>query len=307
MEVWGDLMKEVNKPSILEANILYFILGIILFFLGSLVQSREIYSGLLITEYLIILVPNLIFLKLKDLPLKTTLRLNKINLRQIIYIALIMLFSYPIAAFLNTIVITILNLFGETVVSSVPIPDSGKKYLLSLFVIGLSPGICEEIMFRGTIMRAYESMGKKKAIIYSSILFGIFHLNLQNLIGPIFLGFILATILYKTNSIYASMLGHGISNTIAMTLGYLTTRFQGTEENVQGLEIPYMVQLLMALLWLSIIALISSVALINLIRRLPGDEVVIKEVEEKIKLSDFFPIVLIIILFIIIHVKYLYL
>ena len=73
-----------------------------------------------------------------------------------------MVFSYPIAVFLNTIVITILNFFGETVASSVPIPDSGKKYLLSLFVIGLSPGLCEEIMFRGTIMRVIGMWGKRR-------------------------------------------------------------------------------------------------------------------------------------------------
>ena len=46
-----------------------------------------------------------------------------------------MVFSYPIAVFLNTIMITILNFFGETVASSVPIPDSGEKYLISLLLL----------------------------------------------------------------------------------------------------------------------------------------------------------------------------
>ena len=64
-------MEELKRPSILEANSLYFILGVLLLFLGSYVQSREIYSGLLITEYIIILIPNLIFLKAKKLPIKT--------------------------------------------------------------------------------------------------------------------------------------------------------------------------------------------------------------------------------------------
>lgn len=123
----GDIMEEVKRPSILEANSLYFVLGVLLLFLGSYVQSREIYTGLLITEYIMILIPNIIFIRLKGLSLKSTLRLNKINLKQIIYIGLIMLFSYPIAVFLNAIVITILNLFGDTVASSVPIPDWGES------------------------------------------------------------------------------------------------------------------------------------------------------------------------------------
>lgn len=302
---------ENNRPSILEANLLYLVLGIVLFFLGSYVQNREIYSGLLITEYLIILVPNLIFLRLKGFPLKATLRLNKINLKQIVYIVLIMIFSYPIAVFLNTIIINILNIFGEPAITSVPIPDSGKKYLLSLFVIGITPGICEEVMFRGTMMRAYEVLGKKKAIIYSAILFGIFHLNLQNLLGPIFLGFILAIIVYKTNSIYASMLAHGISNTIAMTLGYFATKIQSSAGEIEAYEIPYKIQLLISLIWFGIIALISSFILRKLLRNLPENQVSIEEAEveeaeENVSILAFLPVLLTVIMFIIIHIRYLY-
>jgi len=300
-------MKEKIRPSILEANIFYFILGILLFSLGSYVQSREIYSGLLITEYLIILIPNLFFLKLKGLSLKETLRLNRISLKQAIYIVFIMIFSYPIAVFFNTLIIAILNLFGETVVTTVPMPDSGSKYLLSLLIIAISPGVCEEIMFRGTMMRAYEGLGKRMAIICSAILFGIFHLNLQNLIGPIFLGLILATIVYKTNSIYASILGHGLNNTIAMTLGYFATKLQSSADNVQALDIPFKIQLLISLIWFGLIALISSFILRKLLKNLPGDEAIIDELEDKIKLFDFIPVILFILLFIIIHVKYLYL
>lgn len=300
-------MKEKIRLSILEANIFYFILGILLFSLGSYVQSREIYSGLLITEYLIILIPNLFFLKLKGLSLKETLRLNRISLKQAIYIVFIMIFSYPIAVFFNTLIIAILNLFGETVVTTVPMPDSGSKYLLSLLIIAISPGVCEEIMFRGTMMRAYEGLGKRMAIICSAILFGIFHLNLQNLIGPIFLGLILATIVYKTNSIYASILGHGLNNTIAMTLGYFATKLQSSAENVQALDIPFKIQLLISLIWFGLIALISSFILRKLLKNLPGDEAIIDELEDKIKLFDFIPVILFILLFIIIHVKYLYL
>lgn len=302
-------MKDSNRPTILEANLLYLILGILLFLLGSYVQRREICSGLLITEYLIIMLPNLIFLKIKGLSLKDTLRLNKISLKQIAYIVLIMIFSYPIAVFLNTLVLNILNLFGEPSISTVPIPDTKEKYLLSLFVIGLTPGICEEIMFRGTILRAYERIGKAKAIIYSAVLFGIFHLNLQNLLGPIFLGFILATILYKTNSIFASMMAHGISNTIAMTLGYFATKIQSSAGDVAAYEIPYKVQLLLSLVWFSIIALISSFVLRKLLKNLPGSEVnfdIVEKQEENISILSFLPILLILVLFIIIQVKYLY-
>lgn len=183
----------------------------------------------------------------------------------------------------------------------------GGKYLLSLFVIGLSPGICEEIMFRGTMMRAYESMGKNKAIIYTSILFGIFHLNLQNLIGPIFLGLVLSILVYKTNSIYASILGHGISNSIAMTLGYWANKTLASADKLQAYEIPYRTQQIITLIWFGIFASISGLMLRKLLKNLPGDEVVVVGSRDKIKFTDLIPVILVVVIFIIVNTKYLYL
>ncbi|MCW7999064.1 hypothetical protein CFK35_14275 [Clostridium sp. cpc1] len=94
-----------KNPSILETNIFYFVLGILLIFLGGFAQSREIYSGLLITQYLIILLPTILYLRIRGYSLKNTLRLNKISMKQIVLIPLIVIFAYPVGAFLNYIFI----------------------------------------------------------------------------------------------------------------------------------------------------------------------------------------------------------
>ncbi|MDR7856480.1 type II CAAX endopeptidase family protein [Tissierella sp.] len=301
-------MEELKKSSIFETNILYLLIGIALFVLGSLVQSREIYSGLLITEYIIILLPNLIYLKLRGLSIKNILRLNKISFKQVWYIILITIFSYPIAIFLNTLMLTILSFFGETVPSAVPIPDNPAMYFFALFVIALAPGICEEVMFRGTIMHAYGSVGKKKAIIYSAVLFGLFHLNLQNFIGPTFLGIIFGITVYKTNSIFASMIGHVLNNGIAMTIGYFALNAQNAMDEVPAYEISYQLQLLIALAGFSVLALLSLAILVRLIKRLPkGNEVVEQEIiEEDVKLTHYIPLIGIVILFVVINTKYLF-
>src|SRR5699024_4587010 len=115
------------------------------------------------------------------------------------------------------------------------------------------------IMFRGTIMNAYEGLSKKKAIIYSAVLFGLFHLNLQNLVGPILLGIIFGIIVYKTNSIYSSIIAHTINNGIALTIGYLT--FKGDQNlvdtGVAAPEISFGFQMVITILVVGIIALIS--------------------------------------------------
>lgn len=302
-------MERIRRPSILEVNILFLILGILLFVVGGIVQTREVYTGLLITEYIIILLPNLLYLKFKGYSLKKVLRLNRINLKQILYVFGITIFSYPVAVFLNGIVIAIVSFFSEQMPNAVPIPDSSAMYFFSLFVIAIAPGICEEVMFRGTIMNAYENLGKRKAIIYSAILFGIFHLNLQNLVGPIFLGLVLGMTAYKTNSIYASMLGHTLNNGIAMTIGYFANKAQSVNQEVPALEISYQLQLIIGIAIIGIFALVSMFILIGLLKNIPeGEKVLLEEVEYKeIRPIHYLPILGIIILFLFVNIMYLFL
>lgn len=212
--------KEEKNTSILEANIFYLVLGIALIFLGGYVQSIEIYSGLLITQYLIILFPTILYLKIRGYSMKNVLKLNKVSIKQTIIIPFIVIFAYPVGAFLNYLFILLLSNFIKIRPAPIPIPKSSPEFILGLIVISLSPGICEEILFRGMIMSSYERLGKNKAIIISSVLFGIYHFNLQNLLGPIFLGIIFGFIVYKTDSIYSSMIAHGANNAIALAISY---------------------------------------------------------------------------------------
>lgn len=218
------MVRREISPSILEANFFYFFIGLLLLTLGSLVQSREIYTGLVITEYLIIFLPTICYLKIRQYDIKKILRLNKLSLKQAILIPFIVLFFYPTGVFLNYIVITILSAFSKVSANPVPIPQNNMELVISLLVISLSAGICEEIMFRGFIMKSYESLGMKKAIIISGLLFGLFHLSIQNLVGPAFLGVLFGYIVYKTNSIYSSIIAHATNNTIALVLGILVLK-----------------------------------------------------------------------------------
>jgi membrane protease YdiL (CAAX protease family) len=237
-----------------------------------MVQQRDLYIGVLITEYIFILAPNLIYLKMRGYSLKNVLGLNPITVRQIIQIFLIMIFAYPMAVFLNYIILILVNSVSPAMPIGVPVPTNLMDYLVGLLVIAVTPGICEEVMFRGTMQSAYSRMGDKKAILISALLFGMFHFNLLNLLGPLFLGIVLGIIRYKTDSLYGSILGHTINNGIALTLGFLLT---GLSENIQEITeqaplIPEGLQLIITLVMLGSWALFSFVVLYLLLRNLKG-------------------------------------
>lgn len=265
------MIEKKKNPSILGTNILYLIIALLLITLGAKVQSREVYTGLLITEYVIVLIPTLLYLKFNGYSIKEVLRLNRISLKQSIYIIFIVILSYPVAIFFNFIGIIMLSKFGQILPNTVPIPTSTDEFLLSFFIIALTPGICEEAMFRGLVMNSYESLGMKKAVIYSAILFGMFHFNVQNLLGPIFLGIIFGIIALKTDSLFSTMLGHSINNTIALIIGYKLVGLEDLHGVSYTIDLmPETSLMVYTFIALGILALIFGLLLYKLIKSLPG-------------------------------------
>ena len=265
-------MRLGTKPTAREGNYIYMIVGIILLSLGGYVQNRELYTGLLITQYVLILLPPIIFLKIKGYSLKENLRLNKTTWKNIILSIFIVIFSYPIVVFFNFLGISFLERFGTTLANPIPLAKTSDILLKQLFIIAISPGICEEIMFRGFLLSSYENLGENKAILYSAILFGVFHFNLQNLLGPIILGIIFGIMVFKTDSILVSIVGHTTNNLIAIVLGYILHKTEmaelGNVVSEAGNVVSQEPNFIMMVLSLGVVALLCGVIVSTLIKQL---------------------------------------
>lgn len=278
-------------PTVNNVNILFLIVGILLLVVGARVQKNDLYTGVLITEYLLILLPNIAFLKFKKYSLKKVLKLNPLSIKQIVYIFFIMIFAYPVAVFLNFIMLAMVTSISEVMPVGVPIPDNFIDYIIGLFVVAITPGICEEVMFRGTLQSAYSKLGEKKGLIISSVLFGMFHFNLLNLFGPIFLGIVLGIVLIKTNSLYGSILGHVLNNAFAMTIGYLLLKVtKNIELMVKDAPlIDNSIQMALTGVLLASFALFSFIGLYILLKNLPTTkELESLDIEKREPLNEIF-------------------
>lgn len=298
-------MQNRKNPSVTDTNFLFLVIAVLLLTLGSWVQSKDTYIGLIITEYLIILFPVVYYLNRRGYNLKEFLRLNRLTLKQIKYIVLIVIFSYPIAVFLNYIGILFLSRFGRIMPNPIPIPSNIKEYLLSFIVIALTPGICEEVMFRGMIMRTYEVYGRKKAIILSAVLFGLFHFNLQNLLGPIFLGLMFGVLVSKTKSLLSSIIGHIVNNTVALTIGFLSNDIQKVSTDIMPdtSVIAYgsfVLGIIALLFWLIVRKLLISFPVdTNEAYMLDEEDGAISSIKTGMSIIDIIPIAIIIIIFLV--------
>jgi len=211
--------------DLLKSTWLYLTLAVVFIFLGSYVQRRDFYSGIFITEYIIVFLPVILLGLATKVDMKKALRLNRIKFSTVWKTFLLSFALLPIIAASNLIVITILSYFGKVIIPDIPMAKSGAEFLVMFFLVAISPGICEEMLFRGLIMNAFENhFNRKTGVIAAAVLFGIFHFNIQNILGPIILGIVFGYLVQVTNSIFTSILSHTFNNGIAVVASYLVSK-----------------------------------------------------------------------------------
>jgi len=147
----------------------------------------------------------------------------------------------------------------------------GQTLLLPLAAVALTPAICEEAVFRGFILERHMPAGIKKAALVNGLFFGMIHLDLQQFAYAFFLGVVFAALVYHTRSIFAGVIAHFTINATQLLLGRLASFFSSSEEIAALLEtdhVEYVNDLLSAVLYLFIAALIFMPAVVILFRAL---------------------------------------
>ncbi|MCL4811549.1 MAG: ABC transporter permease subunit [Vicinamibacteraceae bacterium] len=84
--------------------------------------------------------------------------------------------------------------------------------------VALLPAVCEELLFRGFIMRGLRRLGMWPAIVISALLFGLAHASIYRLLPTFALGIVLGYAAWRTGSIVTSMAVHALNNGLVATL-----------------------------------------------------------------------------------------
>ena len=172
-------------------------------------------------EVLFILVPVLAFIQIGNFDLRATLHLNPTTPQMLLLSVGVALLAWPLAEVLGYVTDWALNFIGP-LPPLVPTPTSGGEAISYLVVLTIVPGICEETLNRGVMQRAFERQGLWRTVFYIGIFFALFHLGLYSLLFTSMLGGVLAYVVFKTNSIYNSMVCHAVFNMVTAVLLVLT-------------------------------------------------------------------------------------
>ncbi len=108
------------------------------------------------------------------------------------------------------------------------IPDSGifpmenlGQILTQLFCTAVLPAVCEELLFRGTVLSACEERGTRRAIFGTALLFTLVHSRISGLPAEFISGLIMGYLVVLSGSLVTGILYHTVHNSMALILSRL--------------------------------------------------------------------------------------
>ena len=158
-----------------------------------------------------LLLPAILGLTIKrgEISIGERIGLKRIKPLTILLIIVYSILMIPIGGFANGVSM----IFSENVVdANIGWIIGNNVWVISLFYGVVGP-FCEELVFRGIIYKGYRmDGGRRGALILSSLMFGLMHMNANQAVYAFVLGVVLALIYEATGSLWASFLCHFIFN-----------------------------------------------------------------------------------------------
>jgi membrane protease YdiL (CAAX protease family) len=186
------------------------------------------YVRLSLNQALFVFLPAYLFLRLTRQPVKKRVRWNWPGWKIAFTAMVIGMGLYPLSAASAAVLTQVL---GYTFLPVPPdvIPTTLLMSLLAVFAYAVMAPLCEEFLFRGVIQPVYEQRSGLWAVLFTGLLFIIFHLSLLQGLSIVLLALILGFVYHRTKSLQASILTHFGANFLAavvITEGVFLTRAQ---------------------------------------------------------------------------------
>lgn len=127
-----------------------------------------------------------------------------------------MLIGVYVLVIINNLIMMALGVVTQADVISDLLGEIDSPYLFA-FVTAIVAPITEELFFRGFLFKGLrEKYGWVNALMFSSIIFALFHGQLATLIPTFLLGALFAYMFHRTESVYPGMLLHFAVNALGV-------------------------------------------------------------------------------------------
>lgn len=209
-------MTKSRQTSVFFLWLLVFYL-VSCFYLIPLIPDKIIDSNsnfnIIFGQMLIIIPVFLYVIVTKGRPLKE-LKFKRIGILNTFLLFVLTYCMIPVVSLLNIITM----MFTTNRVSGQLDSMSDNSFLLNLFLVAILPAVVEEITFRGIIYSGYRNSTIKRAMLASALMFGLFHMNINQFCYAFFMGIVFVLVREATGSMHSSMIMHFIFNANSLVL-----------------------------------------------------------------------------------------
>jgi sodium transport system permease protein len=94
----------------------------------------------------------------------------------------------------------------------------GQPLWVLILALGVTPALCEELLFRGLVFSGFRKLGPTAAVLLSALLFAFAHASIYRLVPTFTLGALLGYTRLRSGSIVPGMILHGLNNGLAIAL-----------------------------------------------------------------------------------------
>jgi len=202
---------------------LFFAILIMPIALGVLVGMGHEQNAVISSPFFLIfsqvfglLLPLIIWTLIRGEKPGTFLKNQPLGGKNIVFIVLLSFFMQPAMMFISGLMSF---LFPN------PVPEmlggfGGHPIWIMLLAAAVTPGIVEELVFRGYIQTKQEPYGVHKAAIVNGLFFGIIHLNPHQFLYAFAMGIMFYYMVHYTRSVWAGVLSHFLMNATQVSMAY---------------------------------------------------------------------------------------
>lgn len=215
-----------KTPAFRESLLVYLASALLLFSAGAYAQHLHLFSGLILSELACVVAPALLYTLHKGYHVAHSFHLHPIQIKTAVLAVLIAGSAFFLVAIVAALQELILPRSAEyqEVWEAVLQEFHQLPFFLTLLLIAVLPGVCEEFLFRGFLLNGMRAaLPDTLAIVMTGVLFGIFHLDPYRLLPVSLLGMLFGYMTVKTGSIIPGIIAHATNNGIAISLSYFAS------------------------------------------------------------------------------------
>ena len=201
-----------NPHKINYFLILYLILYLIIGLFGSFLFAENIAEGM--TKFLP-LVLGILYLLISRQPVLSSVKITGFHPLSIPLTILMTYCLWPLISIVNMISMLFAANHIDGALTQLIASDG---FLYALFSMAILPACLEEFTFRGLIYGQYRNQRPIKAILFSSLCFGLMHMNFNQFSYAFVLGIFLSLLLEASGSLFMPILMHFTFNATSVCM-----------------------------------------------------------------------------------------